>query len=74
MNESLGIQRSAGSIHSVGIQIEFEKVARRHKFRRKGPRHEKAAGGLWVPRADMAKAVKHFFVRQDAIGGNEILE
>jgi len=74
VNEAFRIQCSSACIHGITVQVELENIARRHKFRSKGPRHKKSAGRLRVSHADMAKSVKYPLACEDAICGNEIIE
>ncbi len=74
VDEALKVTSAAARIDSVAVEVELHDIGSGDQRRRHAVRQQEATQILVVPGADMAEAVEHALIREDAIGGDKILD
>jgi len=74
VDESLGIDRAAGAVEPVAVEIELDDVVLGDKAGAPRARQEITSGILWMANADVAEGVDHALVAEDAVRHHEIAD
>ena len=74
VDEALHIERSSPRLDRVAVEIELQDVVGRDQARSHAARQQKAPRVGLVPHADMAEAIDHALVGENAVGGDEIVD
>ncbi len=74
VDKALQVAGAAARVDGVAVEIEFHDVGGGDQRRRHASRQQKAVRVPVVPGADMAKAVEHPLIGEDAIGGDKIAD
>src|SRR5262249_21500784 len=72
VDEALLVGAAPPRINRLAVEVVFHDVVRGRG--RDRARHQIAIGIARIADADVAKAIENFFVRQDAVGENEIFD
>src|SRR6266436_8385871 len=73
VDEALDIERTTAWLESIAVEIELQDIAGRDQARSHAAGEQKAPRVRLVPHADMSEAIDHALVREDAVGGDEIV-
>ena len=74
VNEPLEEDLPTPRVDRIAVAIEFQDVVALNQRGCQGTRHQEVIAVLGVPNADMSEPIHHALVRQDVIGGDEILD
>jgi hypothetical protein len=74
VNEALEIGGAAARVHRVRVEIVLHDVGRGDQLGGERARHKVAIRIVIVARADVAVAVEHVLIHEDAVRGHEVLD
>src|SRR5262249_35354790 len=74
VDEALLVGAAPLRIDRLAVEVVFHDVVRGHRRGRDRARHQIAIGIARIADADVAEAIENLFVRQDAVGENEIFD
>src|SRR6185503_332222 len=74
VNVALPVSLRRLRIHRVAVEVVFDEVGGGDEARREIAREKEMVGALGAARADMAETVENVFVRQNAVGDDNIVD